>query len=52
MIYTMANGAYLRVWGKNLTDKHYRLHYTGTGGGTYSPMAEPRTYGATLGFKF
>jgi len=44
---------YLRVWGNNLTDKRYRMHYSGTTTfGTYSPMAEPLTYGVTVGFKF
>ena len=43
---------YIRVWGNNLTDHKYRLHYTGTGIGTYAPMAEPLTYGVTVGFKF
>lgn len=43
---------YLRVWGTNLTDHRYRLHYTGNANwGTYSPMAEPRTYGLTLGYR-
>src|SRR5438477_12871791 len=42
---------YVRVWGSNLTDHKYRLHYSGTGGGTYSPMAEPLMFGATVGFK-
>lgn len=44
---------YGRVWGNNLTDHRYRLHYTGSSTyGTYSPMAEPRTVGVTLGAKF
>lgn len=44
---------FVRVWGNNLTDHKYRLHYTGNANwGTYSPMAEPLTYGATLGYKF
>jgi iron complex outermembrane recepter protein len=42
---------YVRVWGNNLTDHRYRLHYTGTTTGTYSPMAEPLTYGLTVGYK-
>ena len=42
----------VRLRGTNLTDHRYRLQYSGTGSGTYSPMAEPRTYGATLGYKF
>ena len=44
---------YVRLWGNNLTDKRYRLHYNGTAfAGTYAPMAEPRTYGVSVGFKF
>ncbi|MET0587227.1 MAG: TonB-dependent receptor [Novosphingobium sp.] len=44
---------FVRLWGNNLTDERYRLHYSGTSTfGTYSPMAEPRTYGATIGYKF
>lgn len=43
---------YVRIWGNNLTDHKYRLHYTGTAFGTYSPMAEPLTYGVTVGYKF
>lgn len=42
---------YVRFWGNNLTDHQYRLHYTGTANGTYSPMAEPLTYGVTVGYK-
>jgi iron complex outermembrane recepter protein len=43
---------YARVWGNNLTDERYRLHYSGTTSfGTYSPMAEPLTFGLTLGYK-
>jgi iron complex outermembrane receptor protein len=54
---------YTQVFGNNLTDHRYRMHYTGTAttitgtvagtnGGTYSPMAEPRTYGVRLGYRF
>ncbi|MDG2002462.1 MAG: TonB-dependent receptor, partial [Novosphingobium sp.] len=44
---------YVRAWGKNLTDERYRIHYRPLGtGGTYQPMAEPRTYGLTVGVKF
>jgi iron complex outermembrane recepter protein len=44
---------FVRVWGNNLTDHKYRLHYTGNGTwGSYSPLAEPLTYGATVGYKF
>ncbi|MBU6267461.1 MAG: TonB-dependent receptor [Sphingomonadales bacterium] len=40
---------YIRLWGNNLTDILYRQHYNPTG---YSPIAEPRTYGGTMGYKF
>lgn len=44
---------FVRLWGNNLTDERYKLHYSGTSTfGTYAPMAEPRTYGVTLGYKF
>lgn len=44
---------YARIWGNNLTDERYRLHYSGTTSfGTYAPMAEPLTYGLTVGYKF
>lgn len=44
---------YVRAFGTNLTDHRYRLHYSGTSTyGTYAPMAEPRTYGITVGYKF
>ncbi|MCB2062868.1 MAG: TonB-dependent receptor [Novosphingobium sp.] len=61
--YTLINGSitwtdpsdtvYVRVWGNNLTDKRYRLHYNGTANaGSYAVMAEPRTFGVSVGFKF
>lgn len=43
---------YVRLWGNNLTDKIYRVHYNPTSAGTYSPIGEPRTYGVTFGYKF
>jgi iron complex outermembrane receptor protein len=43
---------YVRAWGTNITNFKYRLHYSGTGTGTYSPMAEPAVYGGTIGVKF
>lgn len=44
---------YARVWANNITNHKYRLHYTGNAQfGSYSPMAEPRTYGITAGYKF
>ena len=47
-----SNHYYVRVWGNNLSDHRYRLHYTGnSANGTYSPMGEPLTFGATIGYK-
>lgn len=43
---------YVRVWGNNLGDVKYRTHYNPLASGTYSPIAEPRTYGLTAGYKF
>ena len=43
---------YVRAWGNNLTNQIYRIHYNPTSTGTYQPIAEPRTYGLTLGYKF
>jgi iron complex outermembrane receptor protein len=44
---------YARIWGNNLTDEKYVMHYTGNSSfGSYSPMAEPMTYGLTAGYKF
>jgi iron complex outermembrane recepter protein len=43
---------FVRLWGNNLTDEIYRVHYNPTAGGTYSPIGEPRTYGVTAGYKF
>jgi iron complex outermembrane receptor protein len=43
---------YVRVWGANLTNRIYRVHYTGSATGTYSPIGEPRTYGVSVGYKF
>jgi hypothetical protein len=41
------------LWGNNLTDIKYRTHYNPlTGSGTYQPIAEPMTYGGTIGYKF
>ncbi|MCB2079010.1 MAG: TonB-dependent receptor, partial [Novosphingobium sp.] len=42
---------YARVWGNNLTDHKYPLHYNPISSGTYKQMAEPMTYGITLGYK-
>jgi iron complex outermembrane receptor protein len=43
---------YVRVWGNNLSDVKYRVHYTNNGSGTYSPIGEPLTFGGTIGYKF
>ncbi len=44
---------YAQVYGNNLTDRRYKLHFTGTASfGSYSPMAEPRTFGGRIGYKF
>ncbi len=45
------NHYYVRVWGNNLTDVRYRAHYR-AGTQTYIPMAEPLTFGGTIGYKF
>ncbi len=41
----------VRLWGTNLTDHRYRLHYSGTATGTYGPLATPTVYGITVGAK-
>ncbi len=41
----------VRLWGNNLNDKIYRVHYNPSSA-TYSPIGEPRTYGVTVGYKF
>jgi iron complex outermembrane recepter protein len=43
---------YVRVWGNNLLDKKYRVHYNPLAGGTYAPIGEPLTFGVTAGYKF
>lgn len=44
---------YVQVYGNNLTNKKYKLHFTGTASfGSYSPMAEPLTIGGRIGYKF
>jgi len=59
--YAMVNGSitwadpsdsyYIRVWGKNLTDRTIAAHYRPSSS-TYIPIQEPRTYGVTVGYKF
>jgi iron complex outermembrane receptor protein len=44
---------FVRVWGNNLTDVKYRVHYNPlVGSGTYAPIGEPLTFGGTIGYKF
>ena len=47
---------YLRFWAKNLFDKEYKTVSFGSfafiGANTVSEFGEPRTYGATIGFKY
>jgi iron complex outermembrane receptor protein len=43
---------YVRVWGNNLTDVRYKVHYTNNGTGTYAPIGEPLSFGGTIGYKF
>ena len=44
---------YVRVWGNNLTNKFYRVHYNPlVGSGTYQPIGEPLSFGGTVGYKF
>ena len=43
---------YVRIWGNNLTDKKYRVHYNPLGSGTYQPIGEPLSFGGTVGYKF
>jgi iron complex outermembrane recepter protein len=51
--YTDATGHYyVGVFGKNLTNKLYRISYNGGAFGDYSTYGEPRTYGVKVGFKY
>lgn len=43
---------YVRVWGNNLTDTTYLNHYGLLSVGSFQLMAEPLTFGATMGIKF
>lgn len=42
---------YVRVWGNNLTDVTYKVHYNPSSQ-TYAPIGEPLTYGVSIGYKF
>ncbi|WP_162256385.1 TonB-dependent receptor [Sphingomonas sp. Root710] len=42
----------IRVWGKNLTNEYYAIGIFEANQGVNSELAAPRTYGATVGFKF
>jgi iron complex outermembrane receptor protein len=47
---------FVRLWAKNLFDKEYKTVSFGSfafvGATTVSEFGEPRTYGATIGFKY
>jgi iron complex outermembrane receptor protein len=48
-----ADHYFVRVWGNNLTNKFYRVHYNPlVGSGTYQPIGEPLSFGGTVGYKF
>ncbi|HMP55880.1 MAG TPA: TonB-dependent receptor, partial [Novosphingobium sp.] len=38
---------FVRLWGNNLTNEKFRTHYNPLSAGTYAPINEPVTYGAT-----
>lgn len=42
---------YVRVWGNNLTNQTYAVHYRPSSR-TYIPIGEPLTFGGTIGYKF
>ncbi len=42
---------YVRVWGNNLTNKFYAVHYRPSSR-TYIPLGEPLSFGGTIGYKF
>ena len=51
--YTDPSGHYYgKIWGNNLTNFKYRTHYNPLSTGTYSPIAEPLSFGGTIGYKF
>jgi iron complex outermembrane recepter protein len=60
--YTLANGEitwfspdksyWVGLYGKNLTNKSYRLTYNGGANGDYSTKAPPISYGVKVGYKF
>lgn len=43
---------YVGIYGKNLTNKLYRVTFNGGPFGSYSTFGEPRTYGVKLGFRY
>ena len=43
---------YVRIWGNNLTDQKFLVHYNPLGSGTYKPIGEPLSFGGTVGYKF
>lgn len=42
---------FVRLWGNNLSNVTYKVHYNPSGQ-TYAPVAEPRTFGVTAGYRF
>ena len=50
--YTFPSGLYVGVYGRNLTDHRYFITLTGGSNGNYGSLAEPRTYGAKVGFRY
>lgn len=40
------------IFGNNVTDKAYRITYSGSGFGSYASYAPPATYGARVGYNF
>ncbi|MFA7602342.1 MAG: TonB-dependent receptor [Novosphingobium sp.] len=45
------NHYYVRIWGNNLTNEKYAVHYRPSSR-TYIPIGEPLTFGGTIGYKF
>ncbi|MDQ4420330.1 TonB-dependent receptor [Sphingobium sp. DEHP117] len=47
-----SNTYYARLWGKNLLDEKFLIHYRPTTVDTYSPLGEPLSFGVTAGIRF
>ena len=53
VIYDSAQGHWnLSIWGKNLTDRYYRTHQVVFQGADLVTFGAPRTFGATLNWKY